>query len=103
MTSSSTKPATAKIELLSKKVKGDVVTLVLRVPTAGRLTLTGHDVRSVVEQADGAERVTLRTVLRKADAASLRRHRHHLEVKLNVAFTGIGGQRSSITTGVAFG
>jgi hypothetical protein len=103
VTSSSTKPASAKIKLLSKKVRGDVVTLVLSVPAAGRLTLTGHDVRSVVEQTDGAERVTLRTVLRKADAASLRRHRHRLEVKLAVAFKGTGGQRSSITTGVAFG
>jgi uncharacterized membrane protein YgcG len=103
VTSSSSKPASAKIKLLSKKVRGDVVTLVLSVPAAGRLTLTGHDVRSVAEQTDGAERVTLRTVLRKADAASLRRHRHHLEVKLAVAFKGTGGQRSSITTGVAFG
>jgi hypothetical protein len=99
----STKPASAKIKLLSKKVRGDVVTLVLSVPVAGRLALTGHDVRSVAEQADGAERVTLRTVLRKADAASLRRHRHHLEVGLAVTFTETGGQRSSITTGVAFG
>jgi hypothetical protein len=103
VTSTSTKPASAKIKLLSKKVRGDVVTLVLSVPAAGRLTLTGHDVRSVAEQTDGAERVTLRTVLRKADAASLRRRRHRLEVKLAVAFKGTGGQRSSITTGVAFG
>jgi hypothetical protein len=96
--------ASAKIKLLGRRVRGNKVALVLQVPSAGRLTLTGRGVRSVVEQTDGPEVVTLQTVLRKAGAASIHRRRYRrLEVKLDASFKGVGGQRSSITTRVAFG
>jgi hypothetical protein len=103
VTSSGAK-ASAKIKLLSKRVRGETVTLVLQVPSAGRLTLTGRGVRSVIEQTDGSEVVALQTVLRKASAASIHKHHgRHLDVELDASFKGVGGQGSSITTRVAFG
>jgi hypothetical protein len=94
---------TAKVKILSRKVKGDAVTLVVQVPAAGSLLLAGKGVRSVREQSDGAERLTLRALLTKAGVASLRKHRHGLTVKLGVSFRQVNGSSSSATTTVGFG
>lgn len=95
--------ASAKLELLSRKVRGDVVTLVVRVPAAGRLTLAGRGVRPLSEQLDRGERVTVRTVLTKAGVASLRKHHHHrLKVELHASFEPLSGSSSAVATTVAF-
>jgi hypothetical protein len=94
---------TAKVKILSRKVKGDAVTLVVQVPAAGSLVLTGKGVRSVREQSDRAERLTLRIVLTKVAVASLRKHRHGSKVKLDVSFRQVNGSSSSATTTVGFG
>jgi len=99
----SAKGALAKIRILSHRVRGDVAMLVLDVPAAGRLVLSGKGVRSVHEQADRAERVTVRAVLTKAGVASLRKRGRRLEVKLEASFAPVSGPRSSTATKVAFG
>jgi uncharacterized membrane protein YgcG len=100
---STAKGALTKLEILSRGVRGDAATLVLDVPAAGTLVLSGKGVRSVREQVDRAERVSVRAVLTKAGAASLRKRRHRLEVKLEVSFAPVSGTRSSTATAVAFG
>lgn len=101
---SGAKATLAKIRIVSRKVKGDVATLVVQVPAAGALRLTGNGVRSVREQADGPERLTLRAILTKARAASLRRRRHRSQVELAVSYDQAGGPGSSTAkVSVAFG
>jgi hypothetical protein len=92
----------AKVKILSRKVRGHVVTLVIQVPAAGKLTLNGKGVRTASEQTDQAERVTLRTVLTKATVASQHKH-HHIKIKLKASFTETGGPSSSAATTVRVG
>lgn len=93
--------AAGKVKILSHRVKGKSVTLVIGVPAAGKLALGGSGVKSVSRQATKAERVTLRTTLTKARRASLR-GRRHLRVKLKASFKIAGGASSSATVTVAF-
>lgn len=95
--------ALAKVKVLSRKVKGEQAVLVVQVPSAGRLALAGARVRPVHEQADRAERLTLRAVLTHAAAASLREHRRRVRMKLELSFVPVGGPTSSTTTTIAFG
>jgi hypothetical protein len=93
----------AKIEIVSRKVKGDAITLVVQVPAAGRLTVSGSGVKAASGQSDKAERVTLRTVLTKAGVASLRKHGHRLKVELKASFEEVAGASASAKTTVAVG
>jgi hypothetical protein len=101
--SSSSAKALAKVKVLSRKVKGQEAVLVVQVPSAGTLVLKGTRMRRVREQADRAERLTLRAVLTRAGVASLREHHHRLRVKLELSFAPVGGPASSTATTVAFG
>jgi hypothetical protein len=92
-----------KVGIVARKVRHDVVTLVVRVPGAGRLTLAGHGVRSVSRQTSTAELVTLRTVLTRAAAASLRTHRRGIKVRLTASFKPIDGSSSASATTVVLG
>lgn len=92
----------SKVKVLSHRVKGKSVTLVVQVPAAGKLALGGNGVKSVHREAAKAERVTVRTTLTKASEDSLRRHRHGLRVKLKASFKIAGGASSSVTVTVAF-
>lgn len=98
-----TEATAAKIKILSRKVKGDAVTLVVQVPAAGQLAVSGGGVRTVSKQADKAERLTLRVVLTKARVASLHKHHHDVKIKLEASFKEVDGARSSTTTTVLFG
>jgi hypothetical protein len=98
--SSAKKPG--KVKILSHKVKGDVATLVISVPAAGKLTLTGRGARSVRHKASKASRITVRVLLSKAGTASLRKHRNRLKVKLKASFAPSSGARSSATSTVTF-
>jgi hypothetical protein len=95
--------ASAKVRIVSHKVKGHTVTLVVQVPAAGTLTISGGGMRSLRRQAAKAERVTLRLVLSKAGAASLRKHRHRLTIKLDASFRPVSGASSSAATTVKVG
>jgi hypothetical protein len=99
----STVAALAKVKILEHKLRGGVVTLLVRVPAAGRLTISGKDVRSVSRQTDGAERVTLHAFLTKAVLASLRRHRRHLSLTLGAYFAGVDGHSSKASAEVSLG
>ncbi len=92
-----------KIKILSHRVRGGTVTLVIQVPAAGELALSGKGVKSVRRKTAKAERLTLATTLTKASAASLRRHPHKLRVKLTASFgiAGVGGSSAKLTVSFA--
>jgi hypothetical protein len=93
----------AKVAILECKARHDVVTLLVRVPAAGRVTIAGRGVRSVSEQTDRAERITLRAALTRAAVASMRKHRRRIRVRLNAYFDGVGGPRTTASTTVTVG
>jgi hypothetical protein len=94
--------ATGKIKIISHKVKGDVATIVVQVPAAGKVTLTGSGVKSDTRKPGKSERVTLKVKLSKAGTASRRRHNHRLKVKLKAAFKPTKGTSSSAAATVTF-
>jgi hypothetical protein len=92
-----------KVRILSYRVSGHAATLVLQVPSAGRVLLAGVGVRSAGAHAAKAERLTLRVSLSKAVVASLRKsRRHRLAVKLTASFKPAAGSGSSATVAVTF-
>jgi hypothetical protein len=90
-----------KVSVVSREVRGQFATLVLRVPSAGTAIITGRDVRGASKQSARAERLTLRVELTKASIASLR-HRRRLAVRLKVAFHPTAGSSSSASVTVVF-
>lgn len=97
------KAAVGEVKIISRKVRGDVVTMVVQVPGAGRLTVAGSGARTVSEQTSTAERVTVRTTLTKAGVASWRKHPRDFKLELKASFKPIDGASSSATSSVAFG
>lgn len=91
-----------KIEILSHKVKGRVATLVLQIPEAGNVVVSGGGVKAVRETARKRERLTVRMLLSKAGTASLHKRHNRLQVALKAAFKPISGSRSSATATVHF-
>jgi hypothetical protein len=98
---SSTRKA-GKIKIIRHHVKGKTVTLVVQVPTAGKVALSGNGVKTVRRETPTAERITLRTVLTRAGVASLRRHRHGLRIKLKASFKIADGSSSTAIVTVNF-
>jgi hypothetical protein len=88
----------AKIAIVSHKVKGSVATVLVKVPAAGKLTLSGKGVTTEIRKAGKAERIALRVKLSKAGSASLRRHRRRLKVTLTASFKAVGTATSAKTT-----
>ncbi len=95
--------AVGKVKVLSRRVHGNTATIVLQVPSAGSLTVSGGGVKKVTEQAAKSERVTVKTTLTKAGVASRRRHRRGVSVKLTVTFKPVSGAASAASTTAHFG
>jgi hypothetical protein len=92
----------AKLKLVSRRVKGSAVTLVLQVPAAGRLHVGARGMRSITRTLPRAGRVTVRIGLTKTRAAQWRRHgRRRLNVTPKASFVAVGGAKSSLATRVA--
>jgi hypothetical protein len=103
VTSSTAKAATkAKIEIINDEVKGNVATLVLQVPAAGKVSVSGAHVTKVTRTAGKAERVTIKVKLTRAGVASLKRHRKLLRVNLKATFDPKSGPASSATASTRF-
>jgi hypothetical protein len=91
--------ATAKLKILSHKVRGATVTLALQIPAAGKLTVRGPGVRSYRHTIARAEHVTIKLTASSAGAAALRRH-HRLTVRLRASFRAASGASSTATVTV---
>jgi hypothetical protein len=100
-TSSAAAAALAKVKIVSHKVSGNKATLVVQVPSAGKLTLSGSGFKKVTQEAAKAERVTIHTTLTKARAASLRKHRRKTKIKLTSTFVPVSGHSSAASATVS--
>jgi len=92
----------AKITILGHRVKGAVATILVKVPAAGKLTLSGKGVVSDTRTPRAAGQVTLSVKLTKAQSASLRKRHGRWSVKLAAIFKPAAGQGSSATVTVTF-
>jgi hypothetical protein len=96
------KPASSPLHLtvVSRKYRHGTVTLVLRVPHAGTLRVTGAGLVAKSSKVAEASQVTVRVKLTKAGVSSLRKARgHHKKVTITALLreTG-GGQLKARTT-----
>ncbi|HEY2215994.1 MAG TPA: hypothetical protein VGH21_00770 [Solirubrobacteraceae bacterium] len=93
--------AAAKIKIVNHKVKNGVATLVLQLPGAGNVALTGRGVHSVRSHVTSAGRMTVRTRLTKAKRSSHGRRRP-ANIKLTASFASSSGASSSASVTVRF-
>jgi hypothetical protein len=103
-TSTSTAPGVAtpaksptgpgKVKIVSHKVKGHTLVLVVRVPSAGELTVTGAHAKRELKKSKGAATLTLRIPLSNAAVADVRR-KHKLKLQLKAAFKPVSGAASA--------
>jgi hypothetical protein len=78
------KPA---ITVVHHSVKGGTATIVVSVPSAGRLTATARGLSKAAKQATGARTLTLKLTLTNAARAALRRHSgRKLAAKVELTF-----------------
>ena len=86
--------AGCSVAVLARKVSGKRASVTLRVPSAGRVTLSGKGVRTTTVSARGAGTVTAHVTLSSSGAKTLRKNaaRHRaLVVRLRAAFTPAQG------------
>jgi hypothetical protein len=93
---------TGKLKVISHKVKGDRATVVVEVPSAGKLSVGGKGLRTISRETAKAERVTLHPGLTRAGISSLRRHHRKLKVPIKVSFKQAGGPSSSASVPLVF-
>ncbi len=93
--------AATKIKIVSHKVKNGVATLVLQLPGAGNVAVSGRGVRSVHGHVTKAGRMTVRTRPTKARQSSNSK-RHPTNVKLTASFVPSSGASSSASVTVRF-
>jgi hypothetical protein len=89
---SSTAPG--KVKIISHRIKGHVLVLVVLVPSAGAVTVTGAHARSEHRKSHGAGTMTVEIPLTNAAIADVRR-RHKLKLQIRAAFRPTSGAASS--------
>lgn len=100
------KASSAKVKIVKHKVKGHVLTLVVKVPSAGKLTVTATDLKAAHRNVAKSKNVTFHIRLTRAGTAAVdRKHSRHRKLAVNVkaAFKPKQGVKSSATTRVRFG
>jgi hypothetical protein len=101
------KPArrAAGVRILAHRARGHKVILTLRVPSAGRLTIGGRDLRTVHRRVGKAMRLKVAVPLSRAGLRALaraHRHHHHLTLRVRVRFVPKKGRASSASAVVRF-
>jgi hypothetical protein len=91
-----------KLKVISHKVKGDRATIVVEVPSAGKLSVGGKGLRTISRETAKAERITLHPGLTRAGVSSLRKHHRKLKVPIKVSFKQAGGPSSSASVPLVF-
>jgi hypothetical protein len=81
---------------------GHIATLVLQIPAAGKVVVSGGGVRAIGKGVTKPERLTVKVPLSKAGTASLRKHRNRLSVALKASFKPTSGASSSAGVTVHF-
>jgi hypothetical protein len=91
-----------KLKVISHKVKGQRATVVVEVPSAGKLSVGGKGLRTISRETAKSERVTLHPGLTRAGISSLRKHHRNLKVPIKVSFKQTGGPSSSASVPLVF-
>ena len=93
---SHTAVSATKVDITRHSVKGSTITLTIKAPGEGRISVSGFGLRTVRDSVAKPGSYTLRLTLAKVGKAALRRH-HRLKMKIEVAFTTTSGEVSSDT------
>ncbi|HEY3829616.1 MAG TPA: hypothetical protein VGL57_10520 [Solirubrobacteraceae bacterium] len=93
-TSGKSSTAPGKVKIISHRVKGHRLVLVVRVPSAGELTVTGAHAKRELRKPKRAGTMTLEIPLTNAAVADVR-HRHKLKIQLRAAFRPASGAASA--------
>jgi hypothetical protein len=92
------------ITVVSQNVKGRTATIVVSVPSAGKLTATGKGVSKGAGKAAKAGDVTVKVTLTKAEAAALSKHKgRKLQATIHLTFFPNKGAKLKTTTTVVIG
>ncbi len=83
-----------KVKIVSHRVKGHMLVLVVRVPSAGTLTVTGTHTKRELRRAKRAGTMTLQIPLTNAAVAKVHRG-HKLKIQLKAAFRPASGGASA--------
>jgi hypothetical protein len=95
----------AKITIVRHRIKKHVLTLVVKAPAAGKVTISAAKLKTAHRSVAKARKITFRIRLTTAGAASLhRRDTHHkrLTVRVKAKFKPKSGASSSATAKVRF-
>jgi len=90
-----------KVQITKQSVKGSTVTLSVKVPAKGAISVSGSGLKTVKRSVSKSATYTLKLTFTTAGKASLRRH-HRLKVKIKVVFKPSTGSSSSATKTVTF-
>ncbi len=90
-----------KVQITKQSVKGSTVTLSVKVPAGGVVSVSGSGLRRIRRSVSKSATYTLKLTVTKAGSASLRKHKR-LKVKIEVLFTPSTGARSSAAKTVTF-
>jgi hypothetical protein len=91
-----------KVKVLSRRFSRHRATIVVQVPSAGVLTVSGKGLKKSRREAAKAERITLHPALSRAASSSVRRHHRHVRVPVKVSFKPVGGAASSATVPLVY-
>lgn len=101
-TSAAATASVGRLKLLGHRVRGRTATIVVQVPSAGYLSLSGRGLPSLSRQTARAEQVTLTAALTRAGTAALRRHHKRMKLTIRVSFRPTSGASSKATLSVLF-
>jgi hypothetical protein len=88
--------STPKVKLTSKVVRGSKITVALKVPAKGKLSISGANLKTVKRTVAKAGTYKLKVALSAAGKKQLA-HKRRLTVKLRVGYTPAVGQASTVT------
>jgi hypothetical protein len=91
-----------RVRVISRRVHGDVATIVIATPGRGTVALRNGDIRPITHQVGHAGRLTLQVRLSRAGHAAARRRRHGLRLHLTISFTPSRGTASRASTALRF-
>jgi hypothetical protein len=91
-----------KVKVLSRRFSRHRATIVVQVPSAGVLTVSGKGLKKSRREAAKAERITLHPALGRAASSSVRRHHRHVKVPIKVSFKPVSGAASSATVPLVY-
>jgi len=91
------------LRIIRHRVRGKRAILTLEVPSAGRVSVSGHGIRGTSRRVRKASTFTVSVRLSRAGRAAVRHHRRKgLRVTLHVRFVSSTGKRSTARTSVRF-